>query len=105
MFLQHSNKVTGANDETRIRNPSVINRVLLSTVVLLDTGTPGTSREIYIEDADGETRTRNPSVIRRVLWPLIYIAQKLLLGRSGGVELSLSSWCIASLYITFLNCG
>ena len=32
-----------------------------STVVLLDTGTPGTSREIYSEDADGETRTRNPS--------------------------------------------
>ena len=27
-----------------------------STVVLLDTGTPGTSREIYSEDADGETR-------------------------------------------------
>ena len=34
-----------------------------STVVLLDTGTPGISREIYIEDADDETRTRNPSVI------------------------------------------
>ena len=34
-----------------------------STVVLLDTGTPGTSREIYSQDADGETRTRNPSVI------------------------------------------
>ena len=31
-----------------------------STVVLLDTETPGTSREIYSEDADGETRTRNP---------------------------------------------
>ena len=28
---------------------------------LLDTGTPGTSREIYSEDADGETRTRNAS--------------------------------------------
>ena len=26
-------------------------------MVLLDTGTPGTSREIYSEDADGETRT------------------------------------------------
>ena len=33
-----------------------------STVVLLDTGTPGTSREIYSEDADGETRTRNPLI-------------------------------------------
>ena len=38
-----------------------------NTVVLLDTGTPGTSREIFSEDADGETRTRNPSVINRVL--------------------------------------
>ena len=27
------------------------------TVVLLDTGTPGTSREIYSEDADDGTRT------------------------------------------------
>ena len=27
-------------------------------MVLLDTGTPGTSREIYNEDADGETRTQ-----------------------------------------------
>ena len=50
----------------------IISQLLLtshprSTVVLLDTGTPGTSREIYIEDADGETRTRNPSAINRVL--------------------------------------
>ena len=29
-------------------------------MVLLDTGTPGTSREIYSEDANGESRTRNP---------------------------------------------
>ena len=32
-----------------------------STAVLLDTGTPGTSREIFNEDADVGTRTRNPS--------------------------------------------
>ena len=41
-----------------------------STVVLLDTGapgTPGTSRETFSEDADGETRTRNPSDVNRVL--------------------------------------
>ena len=38
-----------------------------STVVLLDTGTPGTSKEIYSEGADGGDRTRNPSVINRVL--------------------------------------
>ena len=37
------------------------------TVVLLDTGTPGTSREIYSEDADDGTRTRNLSVRNRVL--------------------------------------
>ena len=40
---------------------------LRSTVVPLDTGTSGVSREIYSEDADGETRTHNPSVINRVL--------------------------------------
>ena len=31
-----------------------------STVVLLDTATPGTSRDIYSEDADDGTRTCNP---------------------------------------------
>ena len=36
-------------------------------MVLLDTGTPNTSREILSEDADGETQTRNPSVINQVL--------------------------------------
>ena len=34
-----------------------------STVVLLETGTPGTSREIFSEDADSETRTRNLTTI------------------------------------------
>ena len=29
-------------------------------MVLLDTGTPGTSREIFSQDADDGTRTRNP---------------------------------------------
>ena len=38
-----------------------------SIVILLDTETSGTRREIYSEDADGETRTHNPSVINRVL--------------------------------------
>ena len=38
-----------------------------STVVLLDTGTPRTSIEIYSEDADGETRTRNPWITNPVL--------------------------------------
>ena len=40
-----------------------------STVVLLDTGTPGTSREIFSEDADDGARTRNPSITNRVLYP------------------------------------
>ena len=38
-----------------------------STVVLLDTGTLGTSREIYSEDAEGEARTRNPWITNPVL--------------------------------------
>ena len=53
-----------------------------STVVLLDTGTPGTRRKIYSKDAYDGTRTRNPSVVNRVLYPLSETAQKLLLGRS-----------------------
>ena len=40
---------------------------LRSTVVLLDTGTPETSGEIFSEDADGQSRTRSPSVTNRVL--------------------------------------
>ena len=36
-------------------------------MVLLDTGTPGTSREINNEDADGKSRTRNCSVMNQVL--------------------------------------
>ena len=31
-------------------------------MVLLGTGTPGTSREIYSENADDDTRTRNTSI-------------------------------------------
>ena len=65
-----------------------------STVVLLDTGTPGTSREIYSEDADGETRTHKPSVLAIELHSSKAIA---------GKELSLSSWCIASLYIYYFS--
>ena len=38
-----------------------------SRVVPLDTGTPGTSREIYSEDGDDGTQTHNPSVIDQVL--------------------------------------
>ena len=48
---------------------------LRSIVVLLDTGSPVTSREIYSEDAIGETRTRNPWITNPVLYPLSYTAQ------------------------------
>ena len=34
-----------------------------STVVPIDIGIPGNSREIYSKDADDGTRTRKPSVI------------------------------------------
>ena len=33
-------------------------------MVLLDTGTPGTSRDIFIEDADGETPATNPWITK-----------------------------------------
>ena len=64
-------------------------------MVLLDTETPGTSREIYSEDPEGEARNRNPWITNPVLLPLSYTAQKAIAGK----ELSLSSWCIASLHI------
>ena len=42
-------------------------------MVLLDTGTPGTSREIYSEDADGETRTHNPWNLIKTLYVLVVV--------------------------------
>ena len=53
-----------------------------STLFLVDTGTLGTSGEIYIEDADGEIRSRYPLSTNPVAQPLSYSAQKLLLGKS-----------------------
>ena len=47
-----------------------------STVVLLDTVTPGTSTEIHSEDANDGTRTRNPSVIKRVLYWVTKMSSK-----------------------------
>ena len=64
-------------------------------MVLLNTGTPGTSREIYSEDATGETRTRNLWITNPVLLAIELYSSKAIAGK----ELSLSSWCIASLYI------
>ena len=61
-------------------------------MVLLDTGIPGTSREIYSEDADGETQTCNLSVInQRKTWEVCrfisFLFAGFLLGFfSGGAE-------------------
>ena len=64
-------------------------------MVLLDTGTPGISREIYSEDAIDGTLT---------LQPVSYSTSALAieLNNSKAItrkELSLSSQCIASLYV------
>ena len=40
-----------------------------STVVLLDTGSPGSSREIFSEDSDGETRPLASSLKISLLVP------------------------------------
>ena len=61
---------------------TVIDLSTISTVVLLYTETPCTSREIYSEDVKDEARTRNPWITNRVLQQLRYTAQKLLPGRS-----------------------
>ena len=66
-----------------------------STVVVLDTGTSGTSREIYSENADGETRTRNPLGYKPSALAIELTSSKAIAGK----EVSLSSCCIASLYI------
>ena len=62
-------------------------------MVLLDTETPGTSREIYSEDAEdsnSQSLDYKPSALAIELYSSKAIA---------GKELSLSSWCMASLYI------
>ena len=63
-------------------------------MVLLDTGTPGTSREINSEDADGETQLATPGLQTQYSSHWLYSSKAI-----AGKESSLSSWCIASLYI------
>ena len=46
---------------------TVIDFSTRSRVVLLDTGTPGTSREIYSEDGKGEARSRKTWITNPVL--------------------------------------
>ena len=72
-----------------------------STVFLLDTGTPGTSREIYSKDANGETRTHNPSVINECS---SHWAKQLKSYCFGGLEfIQLVYFMI--IYLSFLNYG
>ena len=52
-----------------------------STEVLLDTGTPGTSSEIYSEHTDDGTRTRNPSVIKASALAIQLISSKAIAGK------------------------
>ena len=60
------------NSHEKVMNSDILNIVAtLSTVLLLDTETPGSTghrnfgdrREIYNEDADDGTRTCNPSAL------------------------------------------
>ena len=71
-----------------------------STVVLLDTGTPGTSREIYSEDVDGETRTRTPGLQTQCS---SHWAIQLKSYCWEGVEFIQLVYCII-IYLSFLNC-
>ena len=59
-------------------------------MVLPDTGNPDTSREIYNEAGDGEIQTHKPTALAIELYSSKAVA---------GKELSISNWCIASLYI------
>ena len=68
------------------------------SVVLLDTGIPGTSIEIYIEDADGETRNRNPTKGSS------HWAKQLKSCCWEGAEFIQLVYCII-MYLSFLNCG
>ena len=71
-------------------------------MVLLDTGTPGTSGDIYSEDADDGTRTRNQSRGHKLsalvteLYSPSYCWE--------GDEFIQLVYCII-IYFSFLNCG
>ena len=64
-------------------------------MVLLDTGIPGTSREIYNDHEDGEIETRNPWITKPSALAIQLYSSKAIAGK----DFSLSSWCIASLHI------
>ena len=64
-------------------------------MVLLDKGTPGTSREIYSEDADDSDTNSQPLGYKPSALAIELNSSTAIAGK----ELCLSSWCITSLYI------
>ena len=62
-------------------------------MVILDTGTAGTSREIFRENADDGTRNSQPLHYKPSALAIELYSSKAIAGK----ELNLSSWCIASL--------
>ena len=64
-------------------------------MVLLDTLTPGTSRESYSDDADGETRIPKPWITNPLLWSFELYSSKAIAGK----ELSLSSCVLHHIFI------
>ena len=69
-------------------------------MVLLDKETPGTSRDIYRDDAEAEAPTRNPLITNPALQPLSYTAQSSCWEGDEFVQLV---YCII-IYRSFLNC-
>ena len=72
-----------------------------NTVVLLDTGTSGASREIFSEDADDRTRTRNPLITKQTECSSHWAVQ-LKSYCWEGVEFIQLVYCI--IFLSFLNC-
>ena len=70
-------------------------------MVLLDTGTPGTSKEIYSEDAECETQTRNPLGSKPSALAIELYSSKNYCWEE--VEFFQLVCCII-IYLSFLNC-
>ena len=68
-------------------------------MVLLDTGTPGTSREIFSVDAYDGTRTRNPSITNRLHYKPSALAIELYSSKAiAGKEFIQWVYCITIFY-------
>ena len=55
-------------------------------MVLLDIETPGTSREIYSEDAEGEARTRNPWITKPSALAIELYSSKAIAGKDDAIH-------------------